>query len=230
MSRIDDADVEFVAFATRLKFKRKTPKDIRQLVDMIYGIEYHESFGITDVILDRPCFNSARVVYDLKTLLTATSQYFPTYGWRTRQDFAQHQEYESYSSYASHRGAIDKFFMLLTELQKYLILQEGDIIARKVLPNSVREEILVYTGGDFEITDGYEYARDVEGGLCDSNHPSAARFPNEVQFGYLCGSLSRIGRPQVEDLFTLPWTLAELDSITPGSISLKSSVIVSTHA
>jgi hypothetical protein len=192
--------------ATRLKIRKSAPARTIAMLDQLYGITNPPEFK--DSLLG--LHNSST----LRTMLTSGAESFETWGWRVKENKGNHWVYESRA--ACHFGSLDLFAMLLRSIQPWLIVKDGDILARKLYTTSVREIVLCHWSMKFIESIGFEYNASFRGfseTLDDERHPTHFKYPQDQRTQILCGAISRTSRKAACEGFVPPWNTRLLDAV-----------------
>lgn len=157
--------------ATRLKVSKTAPASLIDFLDYIYGIgkyvddEVKYEGGVLTIV----GFDIFKMMADrLCGVVLGNSGYMQTWRWRVKEDAGDHWVYESRAGHG-YKGMFE-FTSLVSSIQPYLLLNEGDIVYRAVYEESPVETVLYFTESMFKEKDGYQYSH-YEGWLTDDRHP-----------------------------------------------------------
>lgn len=148
---------------------------------------------------------------NLTSMIAQCSVYHKTWCWRVAEDKGDYTLYESKASCTHRSTDEDLLVLVMTGLHPFLVIEDGDILARIIYEDASRERVVVFdkAQGGCAMADGYlhKWGNNNDG---DGSHP-------REQSKYYTQVLSdkegsdRFSRPIPEDdEFYPPWNITDV--------------------
>lgn len=165
----------YAAINLRIKLKKDAPEYIRQFLDT-YFFKTDTDKAMAD-LETAPLTPLCALKYypggvdGLTSMIAQCSSFHKHWCWRVKEE---HDEYTLYESKASctHRSTDEDLLVLLTSgLLGYLVVADGDVLARVIYEDSSQERVVLYAEhlGCTTVTEGYQHKWNDRSG--DGSHP-----------------------------------------------------------
>jgi len=195
--------------ATKFKIKKDTPPEVMAVLDSLFlGQSFYEEFikdPANDVLIDR---NSPDYKYDeFWSFFQGNSNGDPCNAWQVKEDKEDHWLFESRANCKFKEGQDLVINVFFSKLLPWLIIEEGDILHRRIYESASQE--IIHCVEDGKITANYElgcrYSVEYDF-VIDDRHPYRHEdLPN------IDRNSSSYGRSNENPSnWTPPWTLKEL--------------------
>ena len=207
----------YTGVAFRLKVKKEAIDFINFLDTHLFC--FNEQSAVRDIIPVTGAKEEIQeIVNTLSKMILCSSYYLEQWHWRVKEDNVDYWLYESRASCKS--PSIKAAKALLEGSKEFLVLEEGDILLRTIYEEGSSEDILFYGNGSFNERTGFEY-RSEHGDLNDSRHPSEFEFDTETKEQDRARQYNPCQR--LEEDYTPPWNIAELDELLKENKLQKSN-------
>lgn len=166
----------YAAINLRIKLKKDAPEYIRQFLDTyFFKTDIDKAMADLETVSLTPLCALKYYpggVDGLTSMIAQCSSFHKHWCWRVKEE---HDEYTLYESKASctHRSTDeDLLVLLMSGLRPFLVLSDGDVLARVIYESSRQERVVIYNHADShcEATDGYLHKWD-DDRRGDGSHP-----------------------------------------------------------
>lgn len=151
-------------------------------------------------------------VGDLTSMVAQRSTYHNSWCWRVAEDKGDYTLYESKASCKNTSFDMDLIVLVLSGLSPFLVVDDGDILARVIYESASGEDVVVYdkAAGHCTQTSGYLHKWSDNTGYGDGSHPreSSDYYNDIIADGEGVNCLTRLVPEDRE--FYPPWNIAEV--------------------
>lgn len=151
-------------------------------------------------------------VGNLTSMIAQRSTYHNSWCWRVAEDKGDYTLYESKASCKNTSFDIDLIILVMSGLSPFLVVEDGDILARVVYESASEEDVVVYdkTSGSCARAPGYLHKWSDEEGGGDGTHPreSSDYYNDVIADGEGVNCLTRLV-PEGREFYP-PWNIADL--------------------
>lgn len=204
----------YAAINIRLKLKKDAPEHVRQFLDT-YFFKTDIEKAMAD-LENAPLTPLCALKYypdgvdNLTSMIAQCSSFHKHWCWRVKEDHADYTLYESKAS-CTHNSTDEDLLVLLTSgLLGYLVVSDGDVLARVIYEESSQERVVIFNAAEnhTEATDGYQHKWSDRIG--DGSHPrEESQYYDHVLTDDK--SVDRFSRLVATDNeFYPPWNIAEI--------------------
>lgn len=199
----------YTGVAIRLKVKKEAPTELFHFLDNDMFYLNGESEARSIVPFDTSSKAMQEAVSTLCSMTCCMSAYFDAWDWRVKEDCGDHWLYESRASCKS--PSEDIFEMLVSGIQEYLILENGDILLRTIYEEGSEEDIVCYVDGKILKREGFAYKLDQGWIRSDERHPGNFKHDKKHDERRRSGELTPFQR--YEEDFIPPWDILEIETM-----------------
>lgn len=207
----------YAAINIRLKLKKDAPEHVRQFLDT-YFFKTDIEKAMAD-LENAPLTPLCALKYypggvdNLTSMIAQCSSFHKHWCWRVKEDHPDFTLYESKAS-CTHNSTDEDLLVLLTSgLLGYLVVSDGDVLARVIYEESGQERVVIFNAAEnhTEATDGYQHKWSDRSG--DGSHPreESQYYDHVLTDDKSVDRFSRLVASGNE--FYPPWNIAEIAAL-----------------